>query len=113
MLYALLDRSEVIRRDHLEAALSLWRYCEESARHIFGDALGNPVADEILRALRDNPGGLTRTQINELFARNRKAGELDRALRVLLQHGFASSQTETTGGRPIERWFAKRRAKTA
>lgn len=113
MLYALLDRSDVIRRDHLEAALSLWRYCEDSARHVFGDALGNPVADEILRALRDSSSGLTRTQINELFGRNRIASEIARALSVLLQQGFAGSQTETTGGRNVERWFAKRRTKAA
>jgi len=113
MLYALLDCSEVIRRGHLEAARSVWRYCEDSARYVFGDALGDPVADEILRALRDSPDGLTRTQISELFGRNRKASEILRALSVLLHHGFANSQTEATEGRTIERWFAKRRTSAA
>ena len=113
MLYALLDRSEAIRREHLEAARSVWRYCEDSARHVFGDALGNPVADEILRALRANPSGLTRTQISELFRHNRNANQITQALSVLLQHGFASSKTEVSGGRPVERWFAKPRVKGA
>lgn len=36
MLFALLDRSESVRVEHLRAALALWRYCEESARKIFG-----------------------------------------------------------------------------
>ena len=36
LLYALLDGSDVIRVEHLRAALSLWRYCEASARRIFG-----------------------------------------------------------------------------
>jgi hypothetical protein len=31
------------------AALALWRYCEESARHIFGCALGDPVAEKSWR----------------------------------------------------------------
>src|SRR5437763_14431983 len=44
-LYALLDCSTVISRKHLEAALALWQYCENSARFIFGDDLGDPVAD--------------------------------------------------------------------
>ena len=52
MLYALLDCSDEIRVPHLVAALALWDYCEKSARWIFGDALGDPVADAILSALR-------------------------------------------------------------
>jgi hypothetical protein len=31
----------------------LWDYAEESARYIFGDATGDPVADAILQALRN------------------------------------------------------------
>ena len=52
MLYALLDCSAVIHVPHLVAALALWDYCEESARWIFGDTLGDPVADTILANLR-------------------------------------------------------------
>ena len=72
-LYVLQDRSPVVRREHLESALAVWRYCEDSARFIFGDALGDPVADEILRALRRADDGLTRTEINNLLGRNRAA----------------------------------------
>ena len=44
------------------------RYSNDSVRHIFGDRTGNGIADTILQALRANPSGLTRTQINnELF----------------------------------------------
>ncbi len=64
-LYALLDRSTVICRRHLEAGLAVWRYCEDSARFIFGDSLGDPVADEIFRALRQAVNGMTRTEIRE------------------------------------------------
>jgi hypothetical protein len=28
MMYALLDMSTTIRKEHLEAALEIWRYCE-------------------------------------------------------------------------------------
>lgn len=111
MLYALLDRSDAIRREHLEAARSVWRYCEDSARHIFGDALGNPVADEILRALRANPSGLTRTEINDLFGRHRSKNYIGGALSMLMQRGLAKSTTESTQGRPVERWRAKQREK--
>ncbi|MBU6429897.1 MAG: hypothetical protein KGR26_12865, partial [Cyanobacteria bacterium REEB65] len=58
-LYALLDRCAEVKRQHLAAGLALWEYAEASARFIFGDSLGDPVADEILRSLRAAPEGLT------------------------------------------------------
>ncbi|HKQ48609.1 MAG TPA: bifunctional DNA primase/polymerase [Phycisphaerae bacterium] len=106
VLYALEDQSEVIRREHLEAALALWEFCERSAEYTFGDALGDPVADTILGALRQNPSGLERRQIHELFGRHRRAGEIDRALGVLLQSGMARCVQRHTGGRPAELWIA-------
>lgn len=104
LIYALLDRSSVIRTSHLRAALALWDYVEASARFIFGDSLGDPIADEILRALRVNPSGLTRTEISNLFGGHRKGADISRALVVLVQSGLASCRSELTGGRPDERW---------
>ena len=108
MIYALLDRSPVIRREHLLAALALWEYAEASAKFIFGDSLGDPLADELLRALRCNPAGLTRTEIRDLFGRNKDATYIDRALTLLVELGLARWQPESTGGRPAERWRAVR-----
>lgn len=109
-LYALLDLSAVIREDHLRAALALWDYCERSARFIFGDALGDPMADEILRMLRDAyPEGLTRTEINNAFGRNKPAERIARSLNSLAANGLVYSQkaeTEEGKGRPRELWFA-------
>lgn len=104
MLYALLGRSARIRRSDLESALAVWRYSFDSARFLFGDALGDPDADAILRALRGAPGGLTRTKIRDLFGRNRKEEQIQRALDVLLEHGLVVKEIEETGGRPAERW---------
>ena len=60
-LYALGERSSVVRCVHLQAALALWRYCFDSARYIFGDTLGDFTADTILQALRSaHDTGLTR-----------------------------------------------------
>ena len=36
----------------MAAALALWAYCEASARFVFGEALGDPVADVILGLLK-------------------------------------------------------------
>lgn len=104
-IYALLDLSAVIQEKHLRAALSLWDYCERSARFIFGDALGDPVADEILRLLRATPEGMTRTEISNYFGRHLPARRLGSALAALVEHGLAESRKEQTDGRAAERWF--------
>ena len=101
LLYALLDGAPVIRSEHLVAALALWDYCAASARLVFGDALGDPVADRILAALRGG-GSLDRTQIAELFGRHAKGARLDRALAALLAAGKARTWKEGTAGRSRE-----------
>jgi len=106
-LYALLEMSYVVRRPHLEAALEMWRYCRDSVLYVFGDSIGDPVADEILRELRSRPGGMTRTEIRDLFGRNKKSKEISKALGLLIQYGLAVMTPEgDTGGRPVERWSA-------
>jgi hypothetical protein len=104
-VYALLDSSPVIRQEHINAALALWQYAFDSARFIFGDALGDPTADAIVNALRCRKEGMTRTEISNLFARNKSAGEIDRALVVLIENGIARRTETKTEGRPAERWF--------
>ncbi len=105
-LYALLDQSPQIRVEHLYAGLEVWRYCHDSARYIFGSAVGDEVADKILKALRRQPEGMTRTDINALFSNNRSGSDIDRALDSLLNMGLIRSQEEVTPGRFATRWFA-------
>ena len=106
-LYALLDYSDVVRVKHLNAALAVWQYCEASARFIFGDALGDATADEILRELRGLSEGLTRNEIREHFRRNKSSAEIGRALGVLQEYGLARVERELgEQGRPTERWCA-------
>ena len=109
MVFALLDCSPLIRRDHLLAGLAVWTYAEDSARYIFGDALGDPIADDIIRALRVRREGRTRSEIHDLFRRHRSEAEISRALSLLMQNGLATWRKEETGGRPVERWFANQR----
>jgi hypothetical protein len=105
-IYALLDGLAEVRSCHLEAALALWTYCEDSAQAIFGDALGNQVADRILAALGKAPEGLTKDDIRNLFGRHRKSEEMDVALRILSERKLVVYEKSVTGGRPEERWFA-------
>jgi hypothetical protein len=103
-IYAVLDRSPVVRSEHLRAALAVWEYAERSVRHIFGSKMGDPAADRVIDALHDHPAGMTRTEISALFGRNMSSNQIERALHFLKAHGHASPVQETTGGRPVERW---------
>lgn len=93
---------------HLEAALAVWDYCKASARFIFGDTLGDPVADVILQALRAAAlEGKTRAEIADLFGHHKDvAKKCSTALQKLLDLGLVRVETEQTGGRSAERWYA-------
>jgi hypothetical protein len=110
MIYALLDQTHTIQPEHLRAALAFWRYCEASAKYIFGDALGDPIADTILIALRQQGSdGLNRTEISSIFARNKSAAELSDALQTLMKHGKArmdKRRRSPQGGTTPEVWVA-------
>jgi hypothetical protein len=112
-IYALLDCSAIVRAEHLKAALALWEYCESSARFIFGDALGDPLADEILEALRASWEGLTRTEISHHFGRHKAAEQIKRALKLLAEQGLATWEEEETEGRKAVIWRATGGAKKA
>lgn len=106
-LFAVLDRSAKVCERHLTAALEVWRYCEDSARFIFGSTMGDATSDALLAALRSSPGGLTRQDIIEnVFRRNKRAEDINRAMDGLIKKGLAyRKQEKGTGGRPVERWF--------
>jgi hypothetical protein len=107
VFYAILDRSTVIRAEHVLAALAVWQYCAASARWIFGDATGDPIADAILGALRRG-GAMRRLDLVNLFDRNVNRTRLDRALTLLLAAGLVGRRTDPeTGGRPAEVWYAR------
>ena len=105
-IYAALDRSSKITKAHLLAAVSFWEYAQASANYIFGSALGDPIVDGILKALRARPTGLTRTEINRHFQGNKNAEELGQALDLLCDLGKAQSEEEFTTGRPRVRYYS-------
>jgi hypothetical protein len=106
MLYAILDRSGWIQVPHLRAALACWEYAAASVAYVFGDSLGNDVADEVLDQLRVTTIGLSKTEIRDMFQRHKKAREIDAGLALLEKLGLAEQRPITTGGRPAQRWFA-------
>jgi hypothetical protein len=110
LVYALLDRAPQIARVHLEAALAVWDYSEASARYIFGDTIGDPLADTIFRFLRGaSPTGMDRTDISNRLGRNESAAKIDAALGKLLVAGkvrYEIKKPATGIGRHRELWFA-------
>jgi hypothetical protein len=100
LLYALLDGRDSIGLKHHNAALALWRCCERSVQMVWGDMLGDPIADRILAEARLQ-GRLTRTQVRDLFSRHRSAADLDRALDQLVVDEYLAIEQLPTGGRPI------------
>ncbi|CAA9444729.1 MAG: hypothetical protein AVDCRST_MAG28-585 [uncultured Rubrobacteraceae bacterium] len=108
MIYALADYSQEIRRSHVESALAVWEYAEASALYVFGEATGDPDADKVFSALKDLESGMTRTEVSELFGRNKTRQDLDRIREALIKAGKlrVSLNTENGSKKPVERWQA-------
>ncbi len=109
LIYALLDEAEAQRGDtairipHLMAAIAVWDYCTASAYQIFGDAIGDPVADRFLRLIKTGPQ--TDTELYEAMGkhdgdRSRK----DQALELLQRLDRIHSIGVKTAGRSITEW---------
>jgi hypothetical protein len=106
LIYALLDKSNLIEKEHLEAALAVWQYSENSARYIFGEQLENRDAQKILNALQENSEtGLARSEIRDLFDRHITNQKLNAALSLLLEYNLAEPIKQETKGRSKEIWF--------
>lgn len=113
LIFAELDEEDEMSSTHLLAAREVWRYCEASARYIFGEALQNKTANEILAALRASPNGMARSEIlRRVFGGHKLSTEIEEGLAELARLELAWRQEVSRtargapGGRPEERWFA-------
>ena len=107
LIYALLDRSSQIERVHLDAALAVWTFCESSARYIFGDLIGEPLADDILRLLRQvGAGGMNRIDLYQIFFPHQSKGKIGAALFRLLTAGKVRREQKALRGLAGEMWLA-------
>ncbi len=102
-LYALLDSKRKIDAAHLQATLALWEYSEKSTYLIFGDKTGDPIADTILDAIQRS-GGMSDTQIYNLFSRNVSGSRLSQAKAGLKGAGLIKDTTHETDGRSQTIW---------
>jgi hypothetical protein len=108
LIYALLDSSAQIERVHLDAALAVWAFCESSARYVFGDLVGETLADEILRMLRQvGSNGMSRADLYQMFYPAQSNNKIGAALGRLLIAGKARREGQKMArGFTREMWFA-------
>jgi hypothetical protein len=111
LIYALLDRSDMIECCHLKAADAVRQYSEASTQFIFGDSLGNPLADQILRLLRHaGKRGMNRRELYAGLGNNPQKEKLSEALGLLATCGKATCVVLPGSGTGasswVERWFA-------
>jgi hypothetical protein len=84
LIFALADAKPQIELAHLGAAFAVWSYCEDSAAQIWGDIIGDDVADAILGALKvAGREGSSRTELSKLFSRHQSSGRISTALALL------------------------------
>ncbi|GIP60586.1 phage NrS-1 polymerase family protein [Paenibacillus woosongensis] len=101
-IYALLDLSNIVRVEHLRAALALWDYCYKSVVFIFGEQelTNDPIISKILTRLKGQPEGLSLTDINDLFKGTVKSDELQSAVKKMQDNGLITVKTIPGRGRP-------------
>jgi hypothetical protein len=106
-LYAVLDRSDVVRVPHLLAGLAVWSYCEQSCSIVFRNSTGDGRADRVLNEVKDaGSKGVSKTELYEVLGRNVKAGQLDSILKDLEKAGWVHRRPDKPKGkgRPREVW---------
>lgn len=99
LIYALLDKKDAVEPVHLQSALAVWNYCEESAKSLFGGRGIFKLDDKIFSYLESET--LTLTQISAKLGRNVQSKEIKSALQRLIDSGIVKFYTEKTKGRPI------------
>jgi len=105
-LFAILDKSSLIRPEHLKAALAIWDYSEASVFYIFGDRIGDTLADCLYHYLKSIfPNSVTRTQINRHFQGHKESKDISRALQLLRSQDKADCISRSTDGRNEEQWY--------
>jgi hypothetical protein len=111
VIYALLDRSVEVKPVHIQAAMAVWKYSEQSARFIFGekplDLKVSKIETGILDCLKD--GRKTQTELYLYFGKNKKSSDIRAALENLSAKNKVSQEVKTEPGKrcPITYWFIK------
>lgn len=111
ILFAALDSSAIVRREHLEAALAVWAYSVQSINFIFRGRTGDKTADKVLETLRAAiPNGIAQSDLYGIFKNNIAKSKIEATLLMLLEAGLVKNEKQPKAngekGRPPILWFA-------
>jgi hypothetical protein len=90
LIYAAIDGGDEIRREHMEAAIAVVRYCEASAIWAFGDSTGNATANKMLNALRFANAPLSKNDVRNELSRHVSSVDLDEAIGLLVRSNLVN-----------------------
>lgn len=102
LIYAMLDKSEVMQIVHVKAAEAAWDYSEQSAEYIFGSGTGSKRADAMLAAIRQAGGEMNRTELHRAASNHGGAAGINASLAVLSKAGRVRFDKRPGRGRPQE-----------
>jgi hypothetical protein len=108
LAYALADGGDEIGAPHLQAALALWQYVEDTAEWLFGAHVDTGETEGLLRFIAEaGTTGRTRTEISVgFFQRHKKSAEITAVLGELMKDGRVRQETDSSGpGRPTARYY--------
>ena len=98
LVYALLDGKGIIDESHLQAALAMWGYAQDSALYIFGDRAADPLEARVLALLEQGP--LSATDLSRAFSGHVSKERLQPILQQLEAQRRISITKQKNGGRP-------------
>ena len=101
LIYALLDETDRIEVEHVEAAATIVRYSRIGVERIFEHAPRPRLVEDILRHVRSRGNrGISLTDLAREFSNHLEIGKRNEILTKLLDDGLIVRKTMTTTGRP-------------
>lgn len=102
MIYALLDGSAVVRKEHLLGACAVWDYAAESCAWIFDGSTGNRRCDRFISAVRSLGGAAKQGDVHKVLGNNWDRAVYDEVLDQLVEWQMVEveSRRPPGGGRP-------------
>lgn len=109
LIYAALDCSPTIQPHHLNAALAVWRYCDDSARNIFGGVIDHSSGNKLERRLQDivkSESGITKGELRLKVSHSITTDRFDAALQRLIERNeIVSVYAVSESGRNVECFY--------
>ena len=108
LIISLLNQDRDISEKSLIAAIHLWQYCSDSVNFLYSNSLGDESLDALYSTIKEKPEGASRTDIRDLFSKNKSKLGVNQLLKSLESSGLVYSERIKTSGAPKEVWKANK-----